>query len=106
MRPLSPELIGIMITSSLTLLASVFHMGVRRERVDNIKQGLTLEIRNLRENFTQHFDRIELRLASIERQLDVMQEQRAASERWQGAIETRLDGHERSIDRIEHAEAA
>jgi hypothetical protein len=105
MRNVSPELMGLILTSSFTLLASVYHLGVRRERVDNIKHGLTLEVRNLRESNNQRFDRIELRLTSIEGQLAAIQERHATNERWQGAVDTKLEAQDGRIARLEHAGA-
>ena len=102
----TPETVGLVLTSTFTLLAAVFHMGVRRERVDNIKHGLTLEVRNLKDSNNQRFDRVELRLSSIDRQLAAIQEQRAASERWQGTVDTKLDSQSSRIERLEQAEAA
>ena len=104
MRPLPPKLIGLLVTSSFTLLARVSHLGVRRERVDNIKHGLMLEVRNLRENHSQRFDRIALRLSSIEGQRAVIQERRAVDGRWQGAVDTKLDAQDGRIARLEQAE--
>jgi len=103
MRPLSTELLGLIATITFTLLATVFRMGVRRERVDNIKHGLTLEVRNLRDNNSQRFDRIELRLSSIEGQLAAIQDRRAGDERWQGGVESTLDAQEQRLAQVERA---
>ena len=105
MRNLSAETVGLILTSSVTLIAGLYHLVVRQVRADNIKQGLTLELRSFRENNNQRFDRVELRLASIEGQLAGIQERHATNERWQGAVDTRLQAQEGRIARLERAGA-
>jgi len=100
---INPELLGVAITTVITLGALLFRMGVRRERVDNIKHGLTLEVRSLRENNSQRFDRVELRLSSMDRQLTAIQDRHAENERWQGGVDRRLEAQDSRIARLESA---
>ena len=101
MRSLSPELFGVLLTTGITIIAAFYHMGIRRAQAESTKQGLTLELRNVRENTNQGFGRIEARLGGIEAQLSAMDNRRAESERWQGGVESTLEAQEQRLERLE-----
>lgn len=92
------------ITAVVTILVGSYHLGAWRQRVDNGRNGLAAQLAQFREVATQNFARIDARFDGVDRQLLAAQNVRAADERWKGVVESKLDGHEGRIVRLEHAE--
>ena len=103
MRPFSPELLAVLGSGVLALVGSAVRLGIWLERMDNVKHGLTVEVRNLRDNHNQRFDSLEVRLASIDRQLASNDDRHAKSERFQGGVESTLLAHEQRIESVERS---
>ena len=101
MRTLSPDMLGLLVSMALTFGALLYRAGKRQAHLDNMKSSLTLEVRTLRDNHNQRFDRVDQRFDSTDQQLAAMQEQRAASEHWKGRVESTLSGHEQRLAQLE-----
>ena len=103
MRPISPDLVALAFAGLGALFTAAVQLGIWRERVSNIKHGLALEVRNLRDNNTQRFDALDSEIAGMRRQLAAAQEQRALTERWQGGVDSRLQAQEQRLEQVERA---
>ena len=91
----------ISVAAALTgLTVAVYRLGIWREQMNITKQNVTAEVARHREEANQHFANIEHRLASIERHISGVVEQRASLERWQGRVDTVLEAHGRRIDTL------
>ena len=91
----------ISVAAALTgLTVAVYRLGIWREQMNVTKQNVTAEVVRHREEANQHFANIEHRLASIERHITGVVEQRASLERWQGRVDTVLEGHGRRLDTL------
>jgi hypothetical protein len=90
------QLVGVALgLASLTVL--VYRFGVWRQEIHNTKHDVAGEIARYREESNRNFARLEQRLDVFDRAVTAAQEYRLASERWQGRVETRLEGHDKEI---------
>jgi len=96
----NPEFLAVV----FSVLVASYHVGAWRQRVDNGRNGIAAQMAQFREVATQNFARIDARFDGVERQLRASQDIRAADERWKGVMESKLDGHDGRILRLEHAE--
>jgi len=97
----------VSVAAALTgLTVAVYRLGVWREQMNITKQNVTAEVARHREEARQHFANIERRLASIERYITGGVEHRASLERWQGRVDSTLEGHTRRLDTLAEQQGA
>ena len=106
MRPISPELATLAFAALGALFTAGVQLGIWRERVNNIKHGLALEVRNLRENNNQRFDALDSEVAAMRQQLATAQDQRALTEHWKGGVDSKLQAQEQRLEQVERAVVA
>jgi hypothetical protein len=98
------DLTTILGTSSalagLTVL--VYRLGVWRAEMQHTKHNIGAELVRFREESRADFARLELRFTSIDQFIAHSTEQRVASERWQGRVDTGLTALDRRLARVEH----
>ena len=93
------ELLGAAGTlAGLTVM--VYRLGVWRQEMYNTKHDVGAEIARYREESSRDFARIAQRLDVFDQVVAAANEYRLDTERWQGRVDTRLEGHDRELTRV------